>query len=337
MELPWFYHRLTRKYSSLFADMFNNMTLLHKDNDANEIRRIKVPLVWGPKDKYVTRYQSDEDLLRDVAIMLPRMSYDITNWAYDPSRKQISSLRVAAGDNPSTVSSLYMPVPYNLTFELSIYTKTIDDGLQIIEQILPRFNPDNTRTMIPIPEVAFLKDIPIILDNVKQDITYEGNYDSIRVCMWTLSFTMQTYYFGPVTTPKIIRKSIANIFNDPSLVAGYITRINTDLPANSSMTFGISDMVYQGPTYETATAFGQVLQWDDKNRKIMLGGVQGNFLVNSTIRALSTNAHCNIASFDATPLKLAQIIVEPDPIDASPEEEYGYMVSISEFPNIANT
>jgi hypothetical protein len=265
------------------------------------------------------------------------MSYDIKGWSYDPSRKQISLLRVAHGDTATRVQSVYMAVPYNLDFELSIYTKTIDDGLQITEQILPYFNPDYTRTITPIPELSFLKDIPIILNSVTQSIDYEGNFDKERYCMWTLQFTMQCYYFGPITTPKIIRKSIANIFNDPSLVAGYITRINTDLPANSNTYFAISDTVYQGSDYQTATAFGQVLDWDSSNRKLMLGGVQGNFMIDNTIRAQSTNASCNIASFDASPLKLTQIIVQPDPIDATPESEYGYQVSISEFPNIANT
>lgn len=332
-----FYYRLTRKYSTLFSDMFNNITVKHSDVNSVEVRRIKVPISWGPKDKYVVRLQTDPDLLRDNAITLPRMSYDIKGWSYDPSRKQISLLRVAHGDTATRVQSVYMAVPYNLDFELSIYTKTIDDGLQITEQILPYFNPDYTRTITPIPELSFLKDIPIILNSITQNIDYEGNFDKERYCMWTLQFTMQCYYFGPITTPKIIRKSIANIFNDPSLVAGYITRINTDLPANSNTYFAISDTVYQGSDYQTATAFGQVLDWDSSNRRLMLGGVQGNFMIDNTIRAQSTNASCNIASFDASPLKLTQIVVQPDPIDATPESEYGYQVSISEFPNIANT
>lgn len=332
-----FYYRLTRKYSTLFSDMFNNITVKHKDVNDVEVRRIKVPIIWGPKDKYVTRLQTDPDLLRDVAITLPRMSYDITGWSYDPSRKQISTLRVADGDTASRVKSAYMAVPYNLKFQLSIYSKTIDDGLQITEQILPYFNPDYTRTIVPIPELSFLKDIPIILDGVNQQIDYEGNYDKERFCIWNLDFTMQCYYFGPITTPKIIRKSIANIFNDPSLVTGYITRINTDLPANCNTFFAISDTVYQGSSWQTATAYGQVLDWDSGTRKLMLGGVQGNFILDSTIRAQSTNASCNIASFDASPLKLAQIIVQPDPIDATPESEYGYSIDVSEFPNIANT
>lgn len=315
--------------------MFNNISLLHRDTSGTELRRIKVPIIWGPKDKYVTRLATDPDFLKDTAIMLPRMSYDITDWEYDPSRKQVSMLRVADGDTASRVQSTYMAVPYNLGFELSIYTKTIDDGLQIVEQIVPYFTPDYTRTITPIPELSFLKDIPIILNDVKQDINYEGNFDEVRYCNWTLTFTMQCYYFGPITTPKIIRKSIANIFNDPSLVAGYITRINTDLPANANTFFAISDMVYQGYSYQTANAFGQVLDWDSSNRKLMLGGVQGNFVQHNRIRALSTNASCNIASFDVSPLKLTKITVIPDPVDATPESEYGYQTTIQEFPNIS--
>lgn len=317
--------------------MFNNISLLHKNTSGTELRRIKVPIVWGPKDKYVTRLATDPDLLKDTAIMLPRMSYDISGISYDPSRKQVSTLRIAQANSTTRMQSVYMAVPYNISFELSIYAKTIDDGLQIVEQILPYFNPDYTRTITPIAELSFLKDVPVILDNVKQNIDYEGNFDTVRFCMWTLSFTMQAYYFGPISTPKIIRKSIANIFNDPSLVAGYITRINTDLSANSNTHFMISDIVYQGSNYQTASAYGQVLDWDGLNRKLMLGGVQGNFEINNTIRAQSTNAHCNISSFDTSPLKLVEIVVDPDPIDAAPESDYGHTITITEWPNIANT
>jgi hypothetical protein len=130
-------------------------------------------------------------------------------------------------------------------------------------------------------------------------------------------------------TPKIIRKSIANIFNDPSLVRGYITRINV---GSGNGTFRLSDTVYQGNNFTTATAFGIVNDWSPENDKLTLGAVQGQFNVNNTVRAVSTNAAYQIASFDATPLKLVQITVEPDPIDAEPGDDFGYTVTDIEYP-----
>jgi hypothetical protein len=226
-----------------------------------------------------------------------------------------------------------MGVPYDISFELVVYAKNIDDGTQIVEQILPYFNPDYTVTVNPVPELGFLKDVPIIMNNINQDIQYEGNYDSVRYCYWTLNFTVKGYFFGPVTQPKIIRKAIVNIFNDPSLVRGYITKINL---GSGNGSFKISDTVYQGDNYDTATAYGVVNEYISLNNKLILGGVQGNFNVNNTIRAVSTNAAYTIASFDASPIKLASVTVEPDPIDAEPGDDFGYTTTIKEWPETEN-
>ena len=326
-----FHYRLLRKYVIIFGSMFNDITIIRTEKDSNnEIKRWKVPIVYAPKDHFVTRLESDPDLFREFQNILPRLSFEITGIGYDASRKQNSLLRAAKGDNASRVSSQFMGVPYDINFELNLYTKTIDDGTHIAEQILPYFNPDFTLTMNPVSELGFLKDIPIMLNSVTQNVTYEGNY--VRYVNWNFTFTLKGYFFGPITTPKIIRKSIANIFNDPSLVAGNIVRMYLDGGANSS--FKIGDTVYQGNDYKTATAYGFVNEWDPQLKKIQIGGAQGQFKVNNTIRAVSTNAVYNIATFDASPLKLVKITVEPDPIDAEPDSDFGFTNTIQEFPNI---
>lgn len=327
-----FYYRILRKYVTLFGTLFNNITFVrYEKNYTTEIQRIKVPLSYAPKDKMVTRYLSDPDLFKSTQVTLPRISFEIANITYDKDRKQNSLLKMAAPGSGTSAKSQYMGVPYNIDFDLIVYAKNVDDGNQIIEQILPYFNPDFTLTINPVPEVGFLKDIPIILNSVDQNVQYEGNFDSVRYVFWTLRFTLKGYFFGPVMTPKIIRKSIVNIFNDPSLVTGYLTRINI---GSGNGTFKIADTVYQGNNFTTATAFGLVNDWSPENNKLVLGGVQGQFKVNNTIRAASTNAAYSIASFDATPLKLVQVIVEPDPIDAEPDEDFGYTVTEFEYPNI---
>lgn len=320
-----------RRYVIVLGTMFNNITILRLDPDSSvEVKRIKVPISYGPKDKYVTRLQSDPDLLKPVQTILPRMSFYMTNMTYDAPRAQNKLLRVAKGDNASRVSSQYMGVPYDFNFELVVYSKTIDDNNHIIEQILPHFNPDYTVTITPVPQIGFLKDIPIILNSVNPDVTYEGDWQSVRYVITTLSLTVKGYLFGPISTPKIIRKSIANIFNDPSLITGYIVRINT---GTGNGVFKIQDTVYQGGNYNTANAYGTVLDWDETNNKLMIGGAQGNFAVNNTVRAVSSNAAYVISSFDASPLKLSQITVEPDPIDAEPTDDYGYTETVVEFPD----
>lgn len=327
-----FYYQLTRKYVVVFGNMFNNISIIRKDKDTGiELERTKVPIIYGPKEKYVTRLEQDPDLQKEVAITLPRMSYEIVGMNYDASRKQNSLLRQAKANTASRVDAQYMGVPYNFEFELSIYSKNIDDANHILEQILPYFNPDYTVTVNPIPQLGFLKDIPIVLNSVSNSTMYEGGYDAVRYVQSTLSFTVKGYFYGPISDPKIIRKVITNIFNDPSLQAGYITRINT-ANGNNGM-FKTDDTVYQGNSYDSARAYGIVLSWKPDSAKLMIGGVQGQFRQGEVIKAVSSNAAYELASFDATPLKLAQITIDPDPIDAEPTDDYGYTTTITEFPD----
>lgn len=326
-----FYYQLTRKYVILFGNMFNNITLVRRNTAGTELERIKVPIVYGPKEKYITRLASDPDLQRETQVTLPRMSFEMSGFTYDPSRKQNSLLRNGKADTATRADSQYMGVPYNLNFDLTVYTKNIDDGTHIIEQIVPYFNPDYTVTIDSIPQLGFLKDIPIILNSVSNDIDYEGNFDTVRFVTWRLSFTMKAYFYGPISKSKIIRKIDANIYNDPSLRAGNIVRINVDQGNNG--TYKLDDVVYQGSSYQTATAYGRVIAWNPQNAKLVIGGAQGQFVVNTAITSASTNASYRLASFETTPLKLSNIHIEPDPVTAEPGDDYGYDITITEWPD----
>jgi hypothetical protein len=334
-----FYFKLLRKYVIVMGNMFNNINLIRTSaaDDTLEVERFKVPIEYGPKEKYVTRLQTDSNLLKETQTTLPRMSFEITDINYDANRQQNPLLKLAKAEDASRVAHQYMGTPYNIGFDLNIYARNVDDGNHIIEQIVPYFHPDFTVTTIPVPTLGYLKDIPIVLNDVSPSITYEGNWESVRYVYWTLKFTVKGYFFGPITTPKIIRKSIANIFNDPNLFAGATVRINTSNGNNG--TFGIKDVVYQGNRYETATAYGIVTHWSPDTGKLTIGGAQGQFRVNSAIRCASTNANYILESFDTSPMKLTQITVEPDPIDAEPEDDFGYTETIIEYPETigANT
>ena len=327
-----YYYKLNRKYVTLFGSIFNNITLKRiKASDSTEVERFKVPIIYGPKEKYVTRLQADPDLDREVSTILPRMSFEMTNMQYDPTRKQNSLLRASKANSSTRTTSSYMGVPYDITFDLNIYVRNIDDGNQIIEQILPYFGPDYTVTVDNLPDIGITKDVPIILNAISESTEYEGNFDSVRYVTWNLNFTMKVYYYGPITYPKIIRTVITNIYNDPELQTGYIVRINT---GGGSGVFRPDDYVYQGDSYSTANAYGIVIGWSGNTGKLQIGGTQGSFKVGQNVHAVSTNGVYTISSFDATPLKLAEIVITPDPSDALPNSDFGYSTTINEWPNI---
>ena len=330
LKNPHFYHSLTKKAVILFGRLFDDITLIRKNNTTGkEVDRLLVPIIYSPKEKMVTRLFSDPDLYKQIQVILPRMGFEITGITYDAARKQNSLLKSAAPRTSTTATSAYMGVPYDINFQLTIYARNIDDGTQIVEQILPFFNPDFTVTANMIPDLGLLKDVPVVLDSVSNDIQYEGNYDSIRAVMWTLNFTMKIYYYGPVTYPKIIRRVESNIWQDASLYPGHVVKLNiNNIAANSN--FRINDVVFQGNSYKTATAYGTVISFDSSNGILNIGSIQGRFTTNTIIHAVSTNASANMVSFDSGPAKLSQIVVEPNPINAEPTDDYGYTITITE-------
>lgn len=324
-----FYHQLTRKAVVLFGRLFDDVYVVRKNNTTGkEVDRFLVPIIYSPKEKMVTRIFSDPDLQKQLQVVLPRMSFEITGISYDATRKQNSLLRAAKANTTTHTTASYMGVPYDITFALNIYARNIDDGTHIVEQILPFFNPDFTVTTNMIPDLGFLKDIPIILNSVTNDIQYEGNFDSVRYVNWTLNFTMKMHYYGPISYPKIIRTVYANTYNDPSLKAGYITKLNV---VNANGTFKSEDFVYEGNNYDTANAYGIVIHYNANTGKLNLGAVQGQFKTNTILHAVSTNATCKIESFDISPRLLSSIKITPDPSNAEPTDDYGYQIDITEY------
>jgi hypothetical protein len=326
-----FYFQSTRKYIILFGNLFNNISLIRKNKTTgSEIERIKIPIIYAPKEKYIARLASDPDLQREIQVALPRMSFEMTSISYDASRKQNSLLKNPKASSQTSSSSQYVGVPYDLGFELNIYTRNVDDGTHIVEQILPYFNPDYTVAINPIADMGFIKDTPIILNSVTNSIEHEGNFDAVRFVTWRLTFNMKAYFYGPITQSKIIRKIDTNIYNDPSVVAGYIVRANLGAGAG---TFKLDDIVYQGNNYTTALAYGKVSEWKPDINVLQIGAAQGQFTANSIVRALSSNASYTIASFDSSPLKLVNIHITPNPADAELGDDFGYTTVITEWPN----
>ena len=170
---------------------------------------MKVPLAYGPKQKWLSRLTEDPNLNKKVAVTLPRIGFEISGIAYDPARKlqkTVKVKKVADGTDTNQVKSGFMPVPYNINFELYVLSKNSDDALQIVEQILPFFQPDYTVTMKEVPELDIIRDVPIILNSVGYEDDYEGSFTSRRSIIYTLSFTAKYYMYGPVTASNIIRR-----------------------------------------------------------------------------------------------------------------------------------
>lgn len=322
-----FYNRLKRKYITLFGSLFNNVTFIRYNSAyTTEIERIKVPIAFSPKEKWLTLLKQDPDKTRSTGISLPRMAFNNTSMIYDPSRKQSSLQRM-----PSVAgvrNSQYVGVPYDLTFELNIMTRNIEDGDQIVEQILPMFNPDYNATMNVTTAMGYLKDIPIVLNDVNQEIDWEGDMETPRSVINTLTFTMKVYFWGPVSSAKIIRKVYANTFLDPSITSGgYISKLNISGVGK----IRIDDVVYQGNSISEAKCAGTILYVNASNTQMTIAGVQGQFATNTPLHFASTNAAYNLVSFDAKPHQLVSIKIEPDPINSEPEDDYGYTTTITEY------
>lgn len=213
-----FYWGTTRKAIIAFGNMFNNIVIERRNAQGETVQLIKVPLSYAPKQKFLARIQQRPEIDEpDVQVVLPRMSFEMVQLAYDPNRK-ISPLQQSRSvDTATTANSQYAPTPYNLIMYLYIYARNQDDGLQIIEQILPYFNPDYNLTLKAIPQLNITNDLPILLDTIGFEDDYEGELTNRRMITWTLSFTMKLNYFGPVSKQGIIRKVIANSYNDVEL------------------------------------------------------------------------------------------------------------------------
>ena len=215
----YFYHEILKRTIIAFGSLFNEIDIKHTDNSGNVKSVIKVPLAYGPTQKFLARLEQSPDLNKPVQITLPRMSFEFTGLTYDPSRKATTTQTFTAKSvvDGSETKKVYLPVPYNMQFELSIMSKLNDDALQIVEQILPYFQPGYTMTVELVDIINEKRDIPVILENITMQDDYEGNFTTRRVLIYTLRFTAKTYLFGPVSsaTKDIIKKtSIGYISGD---------------------------------------------------------------------------------------------------------------------------
>jgi len=214
----YFYNESMRRMTIGFGQIFNNIQIKRRDSSGNITQSIKVPLAYAPKEKFLARLDAQPNLQeREFAITLPRMSFEITGIQYDNSRKltRVQKFKhVKAGKEGKVLNYNYVPVPYNISYNLYSFTASAEAGLQIIEQILPFFQPDYTVTVNAIPELNIKRDIPIVLNSVNYEDTYSGDFSQRRAVIYTLGFTAKTYLFGPASTQKVIKEVQSDLYTD---------------------------------------------------------------------------------------------------------------------------
>jgi len=229
----FFYHETIKRSVSVFGTLFNNITVKKIKSDGTFESVQKVPIVYGPRQKFLERLRKEPDLSDNMrsAISLPRIAFELTGFEYDQTRQQNKLLKnVKTNDevtNKNNRGYQYAPAPYNLNFTLSVMAKNMNDALQITEQILPYFQPEYTVTMKMIDEMSDNRDVPIILNSVNFEDTYEGSYEDRRTIIYNLDFTMKTYFFGPVYTGKIIRNVIERTYIQDGVTGFTTAEINS--------------------------------------------------------------------------------------------------------------
>ena len=207
----YFYHQILRRTVIGFGTLFNNIEIRHKSDAGNEESRLKVPLAYGPMQKFLAKVEQQRDLAGRPAITLPRLSFEMTGISYDPVRKAsvTQTFRTNTGAKITESKKVFMPVPYNVSFQLSIATKTNDDMLQIMEQILPYFQPALNITINLVDSIGEKRDVPIVIETINMSDDYEGSFDTRRAMITTITFTAKTYLFGAIAdTPEGLIKKV---------------------------------------------------------------------------------------------------------------------------------
>ena len=239
-----FYHETVRRCVIAFGSVFNDIQVHRKNADGSVAQSLKIPLAYGPKQKFLARLYENPSLTNTHQITLPRMGFEITGFIYDGQRK-VNKLNVkrnlSTGNN---VKRQYTSVPYNFNFSLFIMAKNQEDALQIVEQILPFFTPAYTLTINAVPEMNIKDDFPLILEGLTYEDDYEGDFASRRSIIYTLTFTAKVNFYGPISEQGVIKTVVADAFLDNAAIAGTSSTVTSRLTTTPNPTSADSDDDY---------------------------------------------------------------------------------------------
>ena len=240
-----FYHGTIRKSIVAFGNIFNNIHIDRLDSSGNITQTLRVPLAYSPKAKFLARIAAQPNSFeQSFQTFLPRLGFEMISLTYDPNRRVslVQQNRALNGSSTSTLNAQYAPSPYNVSMVLYAYVKNQDDGLQIIEQIMPYFNPDFNLTINAVPALNIKNDLPIILDSINYEDEYEGDFTARRAIIWTLNFTLKLNFYGPINAQSLIRTATINSFNNPDMtskIQTYTAAIDAGLVPGDDL--GITD------------------------------------------------------------------------------------------------
>ena len=303
-----FYHETVRKYVAVFGTLFNDIDVERKDSAGTVTEKIKVPLAYGPKQKWLLAMQETTTARKVTAARVPRMGFSLTGISYDSTRKLNTLGRNVAANTAAgntTLLTQYNPVPYNFDFDLFVLVKNAADGTQILEQILPYFTPEFTVTVNTIPEMGIKADLPIVLNSASVSDEYEGELATRRTIIWTLSFTLRGYIYPDIKTGSVIKT----------------IEVNFRIPANSASDFDPEYIIYEDSIPDTT------------NHILLDGYMVGTTRYTDTTRVL--NESSDEAVTDA-PIKTRYTVV-PSPTTAVASEDYGFSETFEFFePSVEN-
>ena len=338
-----YYNRSIRKIVVAFGTLFNDIQLQRYMRDGVSKKEIfKVPLSYGPKERYLTAITSDPTLTKTIAINVPRISFEMTGLSYDNSRKQQSLIKNFAMNSTGGVNAQYVPVPYDFNFSMSIYVRNTDDGTQIVEQILPFFKPDFTVTVDMIPGMDQKYDMPIILNSVNTTTEYEGGLSdgSSRLIIWDLDFTVKSYLWPAIEEP-------GGIIGSYSTTSGRYGQANTNIYINTQNRDAQKLYVdyANGNNYfltgETVRAnnspyyTGKVIYFSNNTNGILIvGELNGLFSPNNFVSGDYSGAVYRIARTDVSPLQAVHIVTTSVPqANSAPDDNFGFHDELTEWPN----
>ncbi len=324
-----FYHRTIRKMVVTFGTLFNDIEIVRYTQAGAPKEKLKIPLSYGAKERYLTRLTSNPNLIRTINVLVPRMSFNLDNLEYDVSRKQISTLRNFSSDTDSTVKTQFVPVPYNYEFSLSIYVRNTEDGTQILEQILPFFTPDFSVVVDFIPSMNQKYTVPIILNSVSSTVDYEGSDEdgTTRLIVWDLNFTAKSFIWPPVKTGDLITRANTQLFID----------LTNNAEQKAYVDFANGNGVFtQGETVRDAANnfVGTVDYFSNTNTGIIIvTGANKALETRYVLTGDYSNSRYVIESLEQNSIKAVKVITEPDPLTAGPEEDFGFTETIITYPN----
>jgi hypothetical protein len=325
-----FYNRTIRKIVVGFGSIFNDVHVVRYNTaGTTSYESFKIPLNYGPKEKYITRITTDPTLTKSIATSVPRMSFEMTGMSYDVSRKLPSTVMNFAGETKTAIKTQYMPIPYDFQFSLSVYVRNTEDGTQILEQILPFFTPDFNITVDFIPSMGKTYDMPVILNSVSNETSYEGDLMSTRLIIWNMEFTLKGYIWPPVQSADVIRQANTSIFVETRTKDAQ--KVYVDY-ANGTSYFTSNETV----RVEDRSVFGELLYFSNTSSGTVVVGYLNNLLqVGDKLVGDRSNASYTIKSLDTNPLKSMLIVTTPNPITADPDDEFGFSETVTNFPNIS--